>query len=108
MTDIEQRARELLAAEYERDVLPEQAAYIRGGGVFADQKALRAIAAALREAPEGFVMVPVADLAQTRCVVAKAWHASRVGSEADMALGKLVAAFDAAIDQARGKENENG
>lgn len=63
MTDDMQRARELLAAEYERDGLKATAATIRsdipGPPSMHQITALRAIAAALRAAPEGFVLVPV-------------------------------------------------
>ena len=63
MTDItlEQRARELLAAEYERDGSTFVADCIRHDAevVTVERRALRAIEAALRLAvPEGMVMVP--------------------------------------------------
>jgi len=62
MADPMQQARELLAAEYERDGRMFTARTIRVdldtlGEDF--DRSVRAIAAALRAAPEGFVMVPV-------------------------------------------------
>ena len=61
--DDQQRARELLAAEYERDGLKATAARIRsdipGPPSMHQITALHAITTALRAAPDGFVMVPV-------------------------------------------------
>lgn len=62
--DDQQRARELLAAEYEKDApesdIPKR---LRDGSApimfWSDEVAIRAITAALRAAPEGFVLVPV-------------------------------------------------
>jgi len=66
MTDIEKRARELLASEYEADGCMQLARMIRSGAVtdpvFGSVKimrAMRAITAALTP-PEGYVLVPVA------------------------------------------------
>jgi hypothetical protein len=61
MADLMQQARELLAAEYERDGRVGMAALLREPHdlVEDDDRSVRAIAAALRAAPEGFVMVPV-------------------------------------------------
>lgn len=60
MTDDMQRARELLAAEYEWAGEIESAQIIRTDPEFWQYGlALRAITAALRAAPEGFAMVPV-------------------------------------------------
>ena len=56
-----QRARELLAAHYDADGRGDIAALIRGGvaGHIQTRKAEEVIAAALRTAPEGCVLVPV-------------------------------------------------
>lgn len=52
MADLMQQARELLAVEYERDGLPEQAKAIRASSEIAvPARVLRAIADALRAAP---------------------------------------------------------
>lgn len=60
MTDDMQRARELLAAEYEWAGEIESAQIIRTDPEFWQYGlALRAINAALRAAPEGFILVPV-------------------------------------------------
>ncbi|MCD9087395.1 hypothetical protein [Stenotrophomonas sp. SY1] len=59
--DDQQRARELLAAEIDRDGFHKAAAWIRDpkkATTYAEDEALRAITAALRAAPEGFVLVP--------------------------------------------------
>lgn len=59
MTDDQQRARELLAAEYRKEGLYGQVDHTHGA---ASRAAIAAITAALRaapECPEGFVMVPV-------------------------------------------------
>lgn len=51
--DLEQRARELLAAEYERDGKAGAAAHIRTQPLLPNKsRAVRAIAAALRQQPE--------------------------------------------------------
>lgn len=57
MSDIETRARELLAAEYERFDLPSTAAGVRDGG-YDLSPSMRALVAALTP-PEGYVLVPV-------------------------------------------------
>lgn len=59
MTDLDKMARELLAAEFPPSD-PRRSALIHGGTALDLQYglSLRAIAAALREAPAGFVMVP--------------------------------------------------
>ena len=61
MADLMQQARELLAAEYERDGRVGMAALLREPHdlVEDDDRSVRAIAAALRAAPEGYVLVPV-------------------------------------------------
>lgn len=61
MTDDQQRARELLAQEYERDGITHVPDCIRREAMLTEMehRAIRAITAALRAAPEGFVMVPV-------------------------------------------------
>lgn len=61
MADLMQQARELLAAEHERDGRAGMAALLREPHdlVEDDDRSVRAIAAALRAAPDGFVMVPV-------------------------------------------------
>ncbi len=56
MADPMQQARELLAAEYRREGLYGTVDHTHGA---ATRAALAAIAAALRAAPEGFVLVPV-------------------------------------------------
>lgn len=65
MDDIEKRARELLAAEYERSGLFQSAADLRSGRLNFElgwareaEMAIRAIITALTP-PEGFVLVPV-------------------------------------------------
>lgn len=60
MADLMQQAREILAAEFPPSD-PRRSALIRGGTALDLQYglALRAIAAALRAAPEGYVLVPV-------------------------------------------------
>lgn len=58
MTDNMQRAREFLAAEYDRSGSSDCAAEIRSGDIDGAQY-MRAITAALRAAPDGFVLVPV-------------------------------------------------
>jgi len=70
MSDIERRARELLASEYEADGCMQLARMIRSGAVtdtdFGSVKimrAMRAIIAALMP-PEGYVMVPVEPTAE--------------------------------------------
>ncbi len=65
MADPMQQARELLAAEIGAPVTAGSFAGTLPAGVHADA-ALRAIAAALRAAPEGFVMVPVQTLESIR------------------------------------------
>ncbi len=56
----QQRARELLLAQYIADGMPEVAEDFAAGREWAvERSAIAAIAAALRAAPEGFVMVPV-------------------------------------------------
>lgn len=57
MSDIETRARELLAAEYERFDLPSAAAGVRDGG-YDLSPSMRALVAALTP-PDGYVLVPV-------------------------------------------------
>ena len=59
--DDQQRARELLAQEYERDGITHVPDCIRREAMLTEMenRAVRAITAALRAAPEGFVMVPV-------------------------------------------------
>ncbi|KRG65819.1 hypothetical protein ABB27_14745 [Stenotrophomonas terrae] len=59
--DDQQRARELLAQEYERDGITHVPDCIRREAMLTEMehRAIRAITAALRAAPEGFVMVPV-------------------------------------------------
>lgn len=59
MADLMQQARELLAAEYERDGITYVPDCIRSEAMLTEmeQHAIRAIAAALRAAPEGFVLV---------------------------------------------------
>ncbi len=57
MDAIEKRARELLAAEYERFDLPGTAAVVRNGG-YDLNPSMRAVVAALTP-PEGYVLVPV-------------------------------------------------
>lgn len=56
MDAIEKRARELLAAEYERFDLPGTAAVVRNGG-YDLNPSMRAVVAALTP-PEGYVLVP--------------------------------------------------
>ncbi|MCX2894831.1 hypothetical protein ORG27_14725 [Stenotrophomonas lactitubi] len=61
--DVEQRARELLAAQCEIDGMPEAAEMVRAGTFKGDavdgfQTTIRAIIAALTP-PEGYVLVPV-------------------------------------------------
>lgn len=71
MADLTQQARELLAAEYERDGRVGMAALLREPHdlVEDDDRSVRAIAAALRAAPEGFVLVPIAEVASALDVV---------------------------------------
>lgn len=70
--DVEQRARELLAAAYEAEGFPRHAAKTRGGLKFTavyEEVAMRALTAALTDSesdvgiptsvPEGYVLVPV-------------------------------------------------
>jgi hypothetical protein len=57
--DDQQRARELLAEGYEVIGWPQIARDILSGSVTIDRQVMHAITAALRAAPEGFVMVPV-------------------------------------------------
>ncbi|MBD3825613.1 MULTISPECIES: hypothetical protein [unclassified Stenotrophomonas] len=57
MSEIEKRARELLAAEYERFDLPSTAAGVRDGG-YDLSPSMRALVAALTP-PEGYALVPV-------------------------------------------------
>ncbi|HGM5514546.1 TPA: hypothetical protein ACKPYU_000821 [Stenotrophomonas maltophilia] len=57
MDAIEKRARELLAAEYERFDLPGTAAVVRNGE-YDLNPSMRALVAALTP-PEGYVLVPV-------------------------------------------------
>jgi len=54
---VEQRARELLAAEYERFDLPSTAAGVRAGA-YDLNPSMRAVVAALTP-PDGFMLVPV-------------------------------------------------
>ena len=58
--DDQQRARELLAAEYERDGITHVPDCIRHEAMLTEMehRAIRAITAALRAAPEGFVVCP--------------------------------------------------
>lgn len=68
MEDVEKRARELLAAEYEGSKFRSYAHEIRNGhGEWGEE--IRAIIAALTP-PEGFVLVPVEP---TQEMVAEAW-----------------------------------
>lgn len=64
--DHTQQARELLAAEYERDGITHVPDCIRHEAMLTEieHRAIRAISAALRAAPEGFVLVPVEPTAQ--------------------------------------------
>lgn len=63
MADPMQQARELLDAEYKREGLYGTVDHTYGA---ATRAALAAIAAALRAAPEGFVLVPVQTLESIR------------------------------------------
>ena len=62
--DDQQRARELLAQEYERDGITHVPDCIRREAMLTEMehRAIRAITAALRAAPEGFVMADRAQL----------------------------------------------
>lgn len=59
MADLMQQARELLAVEYEREGRAYLAHSVRTKHAPSETAAIAAIAAALRAAPEGFVLVPV-------------------------------------------------
>ncbi len=60
MTDDRKRAMELLLAQYIADGMTEVAEDFAAGREWAvERSAITAIAAALRAAPEGFVLVPV-------------------------------------------------
>ena len=68
MADLMQQARELLAAEYESRDMKRAAHQLRYGYAItnAQELAMNAIAAALRAAPEGYVLVPVQTLESIR------------------------------------------
>lgn len=86
MDAIEKRARELLAAEWERDGYPVSARQIREGKAPEVGKAVAAIIAALT-LPEGYVLVPVEP---TEEMIAAA-------EEAYMPFGDMGFAISAAI-----------
>lgn len=76
--DDQQRARELLAQEYERDGITHVHDCIRHEAMLTEMehRAIRAITAALRAAPEGFVMVPVEPTADMQvAALGKNWPA---------------------------------
>ncbi|WP_313493714.1 hypothetical protein [Stenotrophomonas sp.] len=70
--DDQQRARELLAQEYERDGITHVPDCIRREAMLTEieHRAVRAITAALRAAPDGFVLVPVEPTARPL----EEWH----------------------------------
>ncbi|GEM_PF-2173512 len=107
MTDDQQRARELLAQEYERDGIAHIPDCIRREAMLTEMehRAVRAIAAALRAAPEGFVMVPVepteemvesAEMAETRHVIE---NRKRRGNDPEMSYQGIYRAMLAARPQ---------
>jgi hypothetical protein len=65
MSDIEKRARDLLAAEWESRGAWVEASFVRGP-MYAGDPVLCAIVAALTP-PEGFVLVPVDSVKQCAC-----------------------------------------
>lgn len=77
--DDQQRARELLAQEYEGN--PSLQSRVRHGH-HDDAPYFKAITSALRAAPEGFVMVPVEPTAE---MITACEHQWGVGSATDMA-----------------------
>lgn len=89
MADLMQQAHELLAVEYERDGLPEQAKAIRAGSEIAvPARVLRAIAAALRATPAGYALVPVEPTPERMAAAALAVLAPANG---DMELARRAA-----------------
>lgn len=71
MNDIEKRARELLAAEYERFDLPGTAAVVRNGE-YDLNPSMRALVAALMP-PDGYVLVPLLITDEMVVEFAEAW-----------------------------------
>lgn len=67
--DDQQRARELLAQEYERDGITHVPDCIRREAMLTEieHRAVRAITAALRATPDGFVLVPVDSVLPCGC-----------------------------------------
>lgn len=80
MTDDQQRARELLAQEYRKEDQHQFADMLEAGDVRAvnvERSALAAITAALRAAPEGFVMVKSSALDGIRTAAEACWVQSQ-------------------------------
>jgi len=78
MTDLDKMARELLAAEYERDGITHVADCIRREAMLTriEHRSVRAIRTALLTAPPGYVLVPVVPTEGMTLRIAKALQAS--------------------------------
>lgn len=74
--DDQQRARELLAQEYERDGITHVPDCIRREAMLTEMehRAIRAITAALLAAPDGFVLVPVDPTEEWVRAVIRTWQ----------------------------------
>lgn len=94
MADLMQQAREILAAEIGVPVTAGSFFGTLPAGVHSDA-AIRAIAAALRAAPEGFVLVPVACTRAMR----EAWDGAPDSEDDDVAFSNAYAAMLAARPQ---------